>query len=153
MTIPKSTYVASPHVKGVGSWSIINGPSRRCGGSLPKRGGSKGLLGLGDNGGPPRGGTNGGSPNPPFNLLVGPTFACKGIKVLMGPNQGCPNSRLKWGPYYTSQYYSHVFPMMFVIPKPTSKNPQPYPMYVLESNLNLYISIFKKAIKSNGEIW
>jgi hypothetical protein len=26
-------------------------------------------------------------------------------------------------------------------------------MYVLESNLNLYISIFKKAIKSNGEIW
>jgi hypothetical protein len=26
-------------------------------------------------------------------------------------------------------------------------------MYVLESNLNLYISIFKKTIKSNGEIW
>jgi hypothetical protein len=32
--------------------------------------------------------------------------------------------------------------MMFVIPKPTSKNPQPYPVYVLESNLNLYISNF-----------
>jgi hypothetical protein len=117
VTIPKFTYV--------GSWGIRNEPSTRGGGSLPKRGGSQGLPWLGGNGGPPRGGTNGGSPNPPFNLLVGPTFACKGTRVLMGPNQGCPNSGLKWGPYYTSQYYSDVFPMMFVIPKPTSKNPQP----------------------------
>ncbi len=88
MTIPKFTYFASPQVKGVGSGGIRNGPSRRGGGSLPKRGGSQGLHGLGGNGGPPRGGTNGGPPNPPFNLLVGLTFACKGTRVFMGPNQG-----------------------------------------------------------------
>ncbi len=41
--------------------------------------------------------------------------------------------------------------MMFIILKPTTKNPQPYPMYVLKSNLNLHISIFKKTIKANGE--
>lgn len=151
MTIPKCTYVAIPQVKGVGSGGIRNGPLRRGGGSLPKRGGSQSLLGLGGNSGTPRRGTNGGPPNPPLNLLVEPTFACKGTIVLMGPNQGCPNSGLKWGPYYPSWYYSHVFPMMFVIPKPTSKNPQPYPIYALESNLNLHISNFKKTIKANGE--
>ncbi len=147
MTIPKSIYFASSQVRGGGSGGIRNGPLRRGGGSLPKRGGSQGMHGLGGNGEPPRGGTNGGPPNPPLNLLVGPTFACKGTRVLMGPNQRWPNSGLKWGPYYPSWYYSHVFPIMFVIPKPITKNPQPYPVYVLESNLNLHISIFKKPLK------